>query len=171
MTKLKRIILLTFVDCLFAILMLASLVQAADQQETDFRTQCSGLNGYVIKSDSSSACPEGQTQLASVYLTQQWINIFCCEGNPSGTPTLEFELEDVDKLKKESLAEINPLKESSVLGVSSTPGDIINRAMETAVFPIAGIALFILILLGGFQMVTASFSGKANYVDLGKNRI
>lgn len=171
MTKLKRIILLTIVDCLFAIFMLAGLVQAADQQETDFRAQCSALNGYVIKSDSHSACPEGQAQLASAYLTQQWINIFCCEGSASGTPPLEFDLEDVDQLKKESLAEINPLKESHVLGVNSTPGDIINRAMDTAVFPIAGIALFILILWGGFQIVSASLSGKANYVDLGKNRV
>lgn len=169
--KLSRIIFLALVDCLFAALVLASTVHA-DQQEDDFRTQCTQLGGSIIKSDSSSACPDGHTQLASAYLSQQWINIFCCEGNTTEVnPGLEINLEQVDQLKAESLDQLNPLRQSQVLGVDSTPGDIINRAMSSAIFPIAGIALLILIIWGGFQMVTASFSGKANYVDLGKQKV
>ncbi|MDO5561417.1 MAG: pilin [bacterium] len=100
----------------------------------------------------------------------------CCKwSSTEGTeiPGLEIDLEAVDQLQSGALDNINPLNNSQYFSSAEnrTPGGIINRAMTTVVFPIAGIALFLLILWGGFQIIQASLTGKQNYIDLGKQRI
>ena len=94
-------------------------------------------------------------------------------GATAPTPPIAINLDTVNELEGSALNALNPLKNSSYFSSESnrTPGAIINRAMTTVVFPIAGIALFVLIIWGGFQMLQASLSGKQNYIDLGKKRV
>jgi len=69
----------------------------------------------------------------------------------------------------------NPLKiESTKLAVFSnsagtiTPGAIISDAVNNYVIPIAGFILFVMIIWGGFEMMTSSVSGKK---DAGRQRV
>lgn len=85
-----------------------------------------------------------------------------------------FSLEaNITDLTADQLETINPLASSEVFGdpESRTFGSLFNRALTTVVFPLAGIILFILLLWGGLQMLSASVAGKQNLVDLGKKKI
>lgn len=69
----------------------------------------------------------------------------------------------------ETLSGLNPL---SIGGSSldlSTPGKIISRALGSFIFPIAGIILFVVLVLGGFQMLTGAASSKG--MEEGKQKI
>lgn len=176
--KLVKISLLSLLSYLFICLFAPNFV-FADEVEEAFIKECSNRGGnYTIKSYSdltSNPCAAGDEQIYSLGLTLD--NIFCCKGtnglpgeDGDGEIPEEFRLNiSVNHLKNSSLKEMNPLR-GSVLG-TATPGEIINRALSTVVFPIAGIGMLILILMGGFQIITASMSGKQNYLDVGKRQV
>jgi hypothetical protein len=94
----------------------------------------------------------------------------CCgwmiNGQCSSTDVSVNEIEP----SAETLNAINPLNiGGSNLGTElSTPGGILTRALQGFIFPIAGIILFVQLLLGGFQMLTGAAS---KGVDEGKQKI
>lgn len=62
----------------------------------------------------------------------------------------------------------NPLVlESSKAELLSTPGGIISELLRY-LFPLAGLILFVMIVWGGFEMMTSSVSGKK---DAGRQRV
>lgn len=69
----------------------------------------------------------------------------------------------------ELLDQLNPIKIAGGSNDLSTPGGIISRALTGFVFPIAGLILFIQLLLGGFQMLTGAANSKS--IDEGKGKI
>lgn len=73
-------------------------------------------------------------------------------------------------LSQEILDQLNPLKigQSPYIEEFSTPAGIINRLI-IFIFPIAGLILFVLIVWGGFEMLTSP-ANKSNY-ETGKNRV
>ncbi len=68
-----------------------------------------------------------------------------------------------------TLNKLNPLSGSSSGGDLSTPGGIISKALKSFIFPIAGIILFVVLLLGGFQMLLGASSSKG--LEEGKQRV
>lgn len=153
---------------------------STDPRENAFIQKCyNELSGNYLKrvlaALDTNPCVKGDEQVGSLSLG--YTNIFCCKGtnglpgeDGDGEIPEEFRLNiSVNHLKNSSLKEMNPLR-GSVLG-TATPGEIINRALSTVVFPIAGIGMLILILMGGFQIITASMSGKQNYLDVGKRQV
>lgn len=69
----------------------------------------------------------------------------------------------------ETLNNLNPIKIGSGSADLSTPGKIISRALKFFIFPIAGIILFIVLILGGFQMLAGANNSKS--LEEGKQRI
>lgn len=69
----------------------------------------------------------------------------------------------------ETLSGLNPLAIGGSSLDLSTPGKIISRALGSFVFPIAGIILFVVLVLGGFQMLTGAASSKG--MEEGKQKI
>ena len=67
------------------------------------------------------------------------------------------------------LNELNPILIAGGTKDLSTPGGIISRALTGFVFPIAGLILFVMLLLGGFQMLTGAANSKS--IDEGKQKI
>lgn len=62
----------------------------------------------------------------------------------------------------------NPLVlESTKAGQLSTPGGIISEVLRY-LFPLAGLILFVMIIWGGFEMMTSSVAGKK---DAGRQRV
>ncbi len=168
-----------------------ALVESEEtNEEANFIKACQG-HSLVIK-DEPSGCPvveNKENAEISIGVSQPWLNkntnkyYYCCSWNsadafdpsvfndsPSNSLTLDL---DVVDLKYSDLESMNPLKFSSVFSdpSSRTPGAIINRALTVIIFPIAGIGLLILILWGGFQMISGSTTGKQNSIDMGKKRI
>lgn len=93
----------------------------------------------------------------------------CCgwllNGSCSSTDT---GVNDVE-VSEEMLNSLNPLTTAGGDASLSTPGGIISKALGSFVFPIAGIILFVVLLLGGFQMLTGATNSKS--LDEGKQRI
>ncbi len=93
----------------------------------------------------------------------------CCgwllNGSCSSTDT---GVNDVE-VSGEMLNSLNPLASAGGDTSLSTPGAIISKALGSFVFPIAGIILFVVLLLGGFQMLTGATNSKS--LDEGKQRI
>lgn len=82
------------------------------------------------------------------------------------TPTPEV---NIPEPKAQTLDSLNPLKiASSKADRLSTPGGIISEVLKYA-FPLAGMILFIMILFGGFQMLTGASTSKS--VEEGKKKI
>ncbi len=70
---------------------------------------------------------------------------------------------------KENLDAVNPLQQfSSKADQLSTPGGIISELLRFAL-PAAGIILFLMLLFGGFQMLTGA--GDSKSLEEGKKRI
>ncbi len=119
-------------------------------------------------------CEEGKTCVANENWSEgSTVNPYVCVPNdelPSDSLTLNL---NAVNLKYSDLEAMNPLRFSSVFSDpdSRTPGAIINRALTVIIFPLAGIGLFVLILWGGFQMISGSATGKQNSIDLGKKKI
>jgi len=61
----------------------------------------------------------------------------------------------------QTLNKLNPLIIGSGDASLSTPGGIISKALGSYIFPIAGVILFIQLLLGGFQMMTGAGNSKS----------
>lgn len=70
---------------------------------------------------------------------------------------------------EETLNNLNPISVGGGDADLTTPGGIISKALGGFVFPIAGIILFIVLLLGGFQMLTGATNSKS--LEEGKQRI
>lgn len=68
-----------------------------------------------------------------------------------------------------SLNSLNPLNFSTAKEELSTPGGIISRALRSFVFPIAGMILFIMLVWGGFEILSKSTN--QNAMQAGKQRI
>ncbi len=173
-TKIVKISLITLISWLLACLFLINIVQAAtDPKEEAFTKQClQELKGDYIAKESvpldSNPCRDGGEKLEATAFGLQ--NLFCCRNKPTTEITPDLSTTGMVKdLQKKDLAAINPLK-GTVLG-KATPADVINRALFKVVFPLAGSLLFILLVLGGFEVLTASLSGKQNYIAMGKARV
>ena len=68
-----------------------------------------------------------------------------------------------------TLESLNPFKIGGSSVDLSNPGKIISRALQFFIFPIAGIILFVVMLLGGFQMLSGANNSKS--LDEGKQKI
>lgn len=69
----------------------------------------------------------------------------------------------------ETLNNLNPINIGGGSADLKTPGGIISRALKFFVFPIAGIILFVVLILGGFQMLAGANNSKS--LEEGKQRI
>lgn len=76
-----------------------------------------------------------------------------------------------EALNSQTFDALNPLVQAgdpAVTATIQTPAGIINRVLIFA-FPIAGLILFLMILVGGFEMISGATSKKS--MDQGKQRI
>lgn len=73
----------------------------------------------------------------------------------------------------QTLNALNPLTAGGAGGGGdtslTTPGAIISKALSSFIFPIAGIILFVVMLLGGFQILTGATNSKG--LEEGKQKI
>lgn len=90
-----------------------------------------------------------------------WLRDGVCQSTDVG-------INDVE-VTSETLNSLNPIKIGSGSADLSTPGKIISRALKFFIFPIAGIILFIVLILGGFQMLAGANNSKS--LEEGKQRI
>lgn len=72
-------------------------------------------------------------------------------------------------VSEQTLGNLNPISVGGGDADLTTPGGIISKALGSFVFPIAGIILFMVLLLGGFQMLAGANNSKS--LDEGKQRI
>ena len=74
------------------------------------------------------------------------------------------------KVTQETIDSLNPLvqEDSEFKDQFRTPAGILNRVLDFA-FPIAGLILFVMIVFGGFEMLTGA-ANKKN-IDQGKQRV
>ncbi|MGD9129686.1 MAG: hypothetical protein PVJ09_04330 [Candidatus Woesebacteria bacterium] len=108
-------------------------------------------------------------------LTTSFILLTVFLGTPGITTQKVFAQDDGSvwsedtKLTQEKLSQLDPLKqESSLAEKLSTPSGIINRLLEF-IFPIAGVLLFVIILWGGFEILSGAATKKS--MDAGKQRV
>lgn len=90
-----------------------------------------------------------------------WIRDGICRNTDVGINDVDVSLETLNRL--------NPINIGSGSADLSTPGKIISRALKFFIFPIAGIILFVVLILGGFQMLTGANNSKS--LEEGKQRI
>lgn len=94
----------------------------------------------------------------------------CCGWNLNGKCSAYDTAVNNVEVDAETLNNLNPI---SIGGGNSralnTPGAIISRALQSFIFPIAGLILFVVLLLGGFQMLTGAASSKG--IEEGKQKI
>ncbi len=90
-----------------------------------------------------------------------WLRDGKCRNTDSAVNDIEVDQGTLDRL--------NPLKIASGDASLSTPGGIISKALKSFVFPIAGIILFVVLLLGGFQMLAGANNSKS--LEEGKQKI
>lgn len=96
-------------------------------------------------------------------------NTRCCGWLRDGVcQKTDVAINDVE-VTSETLKSLNPINLASGSADLSTPGKIISRALKLFIFPIAGIILFVVLILGGFQMLAGSTNSKS--IDEGKQRI
>ncbi len=144
------------------------------EEDTPIEEKCNKISGgYLSNLDNNQDGVFECYKSATDKIIFADDNQVCC-GPFSSEDTEDFSLNlSVNHLKFQSLLDMNPLQSSSVFSdpESRTPGNIINQALTAVVFPIAGVGLLILILLGGFQVLSGSLGGKQNSIDLGKKRV
>jgi hypothetical protein len=111
-----------------------------------------------------------------------WINYHCCgwcnsqtgfcDATPPPTPTsapTPTPRVSIPVVDEGTLDQFNPLKQHSTKADQlSTPGGIISEVLRFA-FPIAGIILFVMLILAGLKMLTGATNSKN--IDEGKNMI
>lgn len=96
-------------------------------------------------------------------------NTQCCGWWLNGAcQATDVAINDVE-VTSEILDSLNPINIESGSSDLSTPGGIISRALKFFIFPIAGIILFIVLILGGFQMLAGANNSKS--LEEGKARI
>lgn len=108
---------------------------------------CGGSGGPVPMEDGNTCCG--------------WLEEGVCKSTDVGISDLEVSGDLLDSL--------NPLSSGNSKDDLSTPGGIISRALSNFIFPIAGIILFAVLLLGGFQMLSGATNSKS--LEEGKQRI
>jgi hypothetical protein len=108
---------------------------------------CGGSGGPVPMGDGNTCCG--------------WLEDGVCKNTDVGISDIEVSAELLDSL--------NPLSSGDKKDELSTPGGIISRALSNFIFPIAGIILFAVLLLGGFQMLSGATNSKS--LEEGKQRI
>lgn len=93
----------------------------------------------------------------------------CCgwfrDGECKSTDSVINDVEVTD----ETLNNLNPLLIGGGDPTLSTPGGIISKALKSFIFPIAGAILFVILILGGFQMLAGANNSKS--LEEGKQRI
>lgn len=93
----------------------------------------------------------------------------CCGWMLNGScSAYDTAVNDIE-VSAETLNSLNPFTVAGGTEDLSTPGKIISRALKGFIFPIAGIILFLSLLLGGFQMLTGAANSKS--LDEGKQKI
>lgn len=125
-------------------------------------------------------CSGGKQQFGGGYVCCGWISYVqgvktCSSIDPNTVtgPAPTLASDDPSRVGNpvtaETLDALNPLKqESNLANELSTPAGIINRLM-TFLFPLAGLILFVMIVWGGFEMMTGSVNKKS--VESGKQRV
>jgi hypothetical protein len=77
-------------------------------------------------------------------------------------------LSNFKKLDQQILNDVNPLQQYGDATLT-TPGAVISKFMTYFAFPIAGFILFVMIVVGGFEILAGSATKKS--LDSGKQRI
>ena len=96
-------------------------------------------------------------------------NTQCCGWMRDGKcQSTDVGINDVE-VTAETLNNLNPINIGGGSADLKTPGGIISRALKFFVFPIAGIILFVVLILGGFQMLAGANNSKS--LEEGKQRI
>ncbi len=96
-------------------------------------------------------------------------NTRCCGWYRDGQcQNTDVGINDVE-VSAATLESLNPFKIGGSSVDLSNPGKIISRALQFFIFPIAGIILFVVMLLGGFQMLSGANNSKS--LDEGKQKI
>jgi hypothetical protein len=112
-------------------------------------------------------CGGGATE-SVMRMQRDGTNLVCCGWLRNGVcQSTDVGINDVE-VSEEMLNSLNPLAVGGGTADLSTPGKIISRALAGFIFPIAGIILFVQLLLGGFQMLTGA---AAKGMDEGKQKI
>ena len=134
----------------------------------------SSCNGTTYDSSSGYYYKTVGSVLYSCDPDVPWDDIKACSnvkfGGGGGGDPITVDPRIID-LNPDQLTNINPLNNSTVFGTDRSPANVINQALNRAIFPLAGSILFLLLVYGGFQIISASLSGKQNYIDIGKQRI
>jgi hypothetical protein len=76
------------------------------------------------------------------------------------------------EVNRDTLDALNPLTQlgnPGVTGQLNTPGAVISRFLTSFAFPIAGLILFIMLVWGGFEILSGAASKKS--MDAGRQRI
>lgn len=110
--------------------------------------------------------------VAALIAPQARATVLLAEGGGAGfgdTPGGSF-FSPTEDLTNETFDQLNPLVlESDKAQKLDTPGEIVSVFLGSYAFPIAGLILFIMLVWGGFEMLTGAVSKKN--VDAGKQRI
>ncbi len=113
--------------------------------------------GWVQQGDSWDSCLTANPSETTA---------FCGETYAAGAKDCIFGNTTVSE---QTLGNLNPISVGGGDADLTTPGGIISKALGSFVFPIAGIILFMVLLLGGFQMLAGANNSKS--LDEGKQRI
>lgn len=101
-----------------------------------------------------------------IYCCGWYYNDECNATPPAATPTPTPMVPPVDE---DTLDSFNPLKLFSTRANQlSTPGGIVSEILKFA-FPLAGIILFVMLVMAGFKMLTGATNSKN--IEEGKNMI
>lgn len=125
---------------------------------------------------SAAGCPagrpnfEGTCQFERFFMTVDGI---CCSDIPPATPTPTIDIgagTNLPAVNSATLDALNPFEigESEKKDRLSTPGGIISELLSYA-FPIAGFILFLMLVFGGFKMLTGATNSKS--IEEGKQMI
>ena len=120
------------------------------------------LSSLFGGSDKTCICGGGggSIEMSGGRICCGWLRDGNCQSTDVGISDLEA--------SEQTLNSLNPLAVGGSTADMSTPGAIISRALGSFIFPIAGIILFVQLLLGGFQMLTGA---AAKGMDEGKQKI
>jgi len=123
-------------------------------------------------SDSWFICPFGTDRNMQCC---KWLGPFnydivdkiACTEQPTPSPSISPEV-SIPQVNQSTLNALNPLQASTKAQQLSTPGGIISEFLKYA-FPIAGFILFLMLIFGGFRMLTGATNSKS--VEEGKGMI
>ena len=133
-------------------------------------TEASAVCGEAYTADSGKTCICGGDSGKDVPITEgEDEGKLCCGWYRDGEcKSSDSDINDIE-VTSDTLDNLNPFKIGNGSVDLSTPGKIISRALKFFVFPIAGVILFIILILGGFQMLAGASNSKS--LEEGKQRI